>query len=238
MSNKFTIFGASAFAAQIIYFQPGLHNMRKFLTAIVVLLTFSITAFSQTKGYVEMGATLGYNLSNVAVTPYTSNYSFRSGFNLGVSGEYYFTEQWGLAAKLLYDEKGWNNGFIILAGQQQRTTDYQINYITLPIMASLHFGKTKNWYARAGFYLGFLVDAKETSANTNLKPLFSGLDVGGVGAIGVKFPLTKTVKFFIESDVQPGLKAIFTGNSGDEVYGLDARNYRIGINLGVNFPLK
>ncbi len=185
-----------------------------------------------------MGANLGYNLSNVAVDPYTSNYSFRGGFNLGVSGEYYFSEMWGIAAKLLYDEKGWNNGFIIMPDQSQHTTDYQLSYITLPVMASLHFGKTKNWYARAGFYLGFLLDAKETSANTNLKPLFSGVDVGGVAALGVRFPLTSKVKFFVEGEVQPGLKAIFKGYSANEVYGLDARNYRFGINVGVNFPLK
>ena len=238
MSNKFTIFGASAFADQIIYFEPGLHNMRKFFTTILILSSFSATVYSQTKGYVELGANLGYNLSNVAVNPYTSNYSFRSGFNLGVSGEYYFSEKWGIAAKLLYDEKGWNDGFIYFLNQPKQTTNYQLNYITVPIMAALHFGKTKNWYARAGFYTGFLLDAKETSANTNLKAIFNGVDFGGAAAIGVKFHLTDKVKFFVESDAQTGAKAIFSGNSADEIFGLDARNYRIGINFGVNFPLK
>lgn len=74
---------------------------------------------------------MGLNLTNVSTIVGQDNASSRTSFNAGVSGEYYFSDRWGLKAKLIYDSKGWSNGFINTV-----TTDYKLNYITLPIMAN------------------------------------------------------------------------------------------------------
>ena len=77
---------------------------KQFLIAALAFLGI-LTSNAQNSGDIELGIGLGVNLANVSTIDGLSNTSFRTSFNAGVSGEYYFSDRWGVKAKLIYDNK-------------------------------------------------------------------------------------------------------------------------------------
>lgn len=96
-------------------------------------------------------------------------------------------------------------------------------------MANWHFGRTRNWYLDFGPYVGFLLNAKEDEYNTDLKSAFNSTDGGLALGIGVKIPISRTAKFFIEYDGQSGITNVFSDSD------VTTRTLRGSINLGINF---
>lgn len=205
--------------------------MRKLFT--ILLLTGSFfTAFSQEKGKFELGFNVGYNLSTAQAGSET-NSDFRSGVNIGAFGNYFFSDSWSIKAKVSYDQKGWDNGFITnLDNGQSYKTNYRFDYITVPVTANWHFGRTKNWYLNFGPYAGFLLSAKETTLNTDFKKYSNNVDLGLALGIGVKIPIANRVKVLLEADGQSGVTDIFKNNQGSTI-----RNSRSGLNAGLIFDL-
>ena len=125
--------------------------MKKQLCITALAIFGILTSNAQDSGDYELGVGLGLNLANVSTIDGQNNASSRTSFNAGVSGEYYFSDRWGLKAKLTYDSKGWSDGFVEdLESNNKVTTDFKLNYITLPIMANWHFGSNRNWYLGDG----------------------------------------------------------------------------------------
>lgn len=204
----------------------------KKLMAALMLLGASSAAQSQEKGSFELGTTIGYNLATVTAGSNT-NSEYRSGLNATVFGDYYFSDRWSLKAKLSYDQKGWDNGYITnLDNNQSYNTNYQLNYLTIPVMANWHFGKKRNWFLNFGPYAGILLDAKETALGMDLKEYLKTTDVGlGLG-IGVKIPVANRLKILIETDGQASFIDIFKDNTGSEI-----KNSRSSLNAGLVFEL-
>ncbi|WP_233496696.1 outer membrane beta-barrel protein [Mucilaginibacter hurinus] len=50
-------------------------------------------------------------------------------------------------------------------------TNYKLDYLTIPVMANWHFGRTKNWYLHFGPYVAFLLNVKTSIANTDINQL-------------------------------------------------------------------
>lgn len=204
--------------------------MKKTVLAIIVLLGLSTSMSAQKKGDVEFGLNVGYNNSAVSDSYEASDSG--SGYNFGGSIDYYFTNSWSIKGKLTYDRKGWDNG-----GYEDETgiyvTDYNLNYVTVPIMASWHFGNTKNWYLHFGPYFGFLLNAEETRFGTDVTDGFNENDFGLAFGIGVKIPLNNKLKLFFEYDGQSGFTDIFKENDFDAV-----TNSRSSFNVGLNFLMK
>ena len=205
--------------------------MKKIFITLLLAAGIYTATFAQTNNQVEFGANIGYNVANVQ-SGNISNNDYRSGFNLGVSGDYFFSDRWSIKAKLIYDQKGWANGFISADGSGDVATDYKLNYLTIPVMANWHFGRTRNWYLNFGPYVGILLSGKETSLGTDLKPYLNSTDFGLAAGIGVKFPVTDNAKLFIEADGQSGVTDIFKANSGSSV-----QTERSSINFGVTFSI-
>jgi opacity protein-like surface antigen len=198
----------------------------KFLSLAFLL---SLNAFSQTKNNVEFGLGLGYNSSNVS-DGYTAS-SPSSGYNFSGSAEYYFSDTWGLKAKLSFDQKGWDDDYIYdLDTERYFHTDYNLNYITVPVTANWHFGKKRNWYLNFGPYVGFLASAKDTYFDADVKDYFNTTDFGFSYGIGVKIPVTNFMKIYIEYEGQEGFVDIMKDNYGDSF-----TNSRGSLNVGVNF---
>ena len=191
-----------------------------------------LTSNAQNSGDIELGIGLGVNLANVSTIDGLSNTSFRTSFNAGVSGEYYFSDRWGVKAKLIYDNKGWSDGFIIDENFNRATTDFKLNYITLPIMANWHFSSNRNWYLNFGPYIGFLVNVEDSELGLDLKDEFKSTDFGFAYGIGYKFKIDDNMKLYIEYDGQTGFIDIFEENSGNSV-----RNGRSSFNIGALFNL-
>jgi hypothetical protein len=209
--------------------------MVKFFTILFFVTGICTAAIAQTKSNVEFGANIGYNISYINETGYGDlNSPTVGGINLGVSADFKISAMWSIKVKGIYDQKGWAGGYFIdKAGETINNPIFQLNYITVPVMATWHFGRTKNWYLNFGPYVGFLLNANETFTNTDVKSTFNNTDAGIALGIGVKFPISDKVRLFIEDDGQVGVINIFKNGTN----GVMVENVRSGLNIGINFPL-
>jgi hypothetical protein len=205
------------------------HNIKKTLTTLFVVLCAYSTILAQSKNSTEFGVTFGFNGSYLTAGNSNQTTGVLSGFNAGVSADHYFSEAWSLKLKALYDLKGWANGYITTPTTTIEGVNFRLSYITVPLMANWHFGRTRNWYLNFGPYAGFLLSAKEDKYNTDLKSIFSSTDGGLALGIGIKVPISKTAKFFVEYDGQSGVANVSSNSD------TTARNFRGSINFGINF---
>jgi opacity protein-like surface antigen len=207
--------------------------MKKIVTTLLILTGIYSVSFAQKPNSGEFGVNLGLNLSSIQYSGTGETSDYRAGANIGISGEYYFTRSWGIKAKLIFDQKGWGNGVVFLPdGTEIDGVDYRLNYITVPIMASWHFGRLHNWYVNFGPYLGFLTSASESSNSGDVNRAFSSTDVGLALGVGIKIPINKQAKVFFEYDGQGGFTNVF--NQSDGTY----HNIRSAFNVGLLFPIR
>lgn len=213
--------------------------MKKIFITLSILFCAAASQ-AQTTGNFEMGVNTGLNIAYVSLggSVLTSNPVL--GFNAAVSGDYYFSDSWSLKVKAIYDQKGWGNGYLQETINGTTTTynglNYKLNYVTVPVMANWHFGRTKNWYLNFGAYAGFLMSASASGdpnqTNSDVKNYFNSTDFGLALGIGVNFPLSDKVKLFIEDDGQAGLPNIFKNNDGSSL-----QSARTSLNIGLHFSL-
>ena len=205
--------------------------MKNTFLTLIALLGLSASLSAQKKGDVELGFNVGYNSSSVSDRYDTSDSS--SGFNFAGSLDYYFSSSWSLKTKLIYDRKGWDNGFIEDNNGIAYPTDFNLNYLTVPVMANWHFGNKKNWYLHFGPYFGFLLNAEDVRFGTDVTDSFNTNDFGLAAGIGVKVPVSDKLKLFFEFDGQGGFNDVFKDN-----YDSAVTNSRTSFNVGLNFILK
>lgn len=206
--------------------------MKKIIITVFIALGFYGAASAQVKekGDTEYGITVGLNTAYVTDGNSGENTDATTGFNAGVSGDFYFSNRWSLKVKVLYDQKGWGNGFITNDndGTEIDGVDYKLNYISIPVLANWHFGRQRNWYLDFGPYVGILTSA--TADGQDFKDAFNSTDVGFRIDLGVKFPVSPTAKFFIEIGGQGGATNIFKDSGGSSI-----QNETSSLNVGVNF---
>lgn len=201
---------------------------KNFILTIVCSLAFIFHSKAQSIGDFEFGGNIGANLSNVTTSEGLANSNPLFSYQIGLTGEYYFAYSWGVKMKLIYDKKGWADGFLEDENFNTMTTDFELNYLTIPVMANWHFGRTKNWYLNFGPYVGFLLSAQDSESQTDLKDYLNSTDVGLALGIGHKFEINDRTHIFVEYDGQSGLTDIFEENSGSAV-----RMSRSSFNVGV-----
>lgn len=207
--------------------------MKKMMLATLIVVFTFMNVNAQDHGDYEMGLGLGLNFSNVSDLDSENSTDSRISFNINASTEYYFSDRWGIKAKLIYDQKGWANGFIFNTDTfDSVTTDFKVNYLTIPVMANWHFGSTRKWYLNFGPYIGLLLNAEDSELGMDLKEGFKSTDFGFAFGIGYKFPINDATKLFVEYEGQSGLSDIFEDNQGETI-----RNGRSSFNLGVVFAL-
>jgi len=200
------------------------------ITIIIVLGACTATLAQQKKGDIELGFNTGFNVAtithqNFGSSPFASDFnSTRVGFNFAVAADLYFSNRWSIKGKLTYDQKG--EGDFSFSSQDGSTISgkSRLNYLTVPVMANWHFGKTRNWYLNFGPYAGFL---------TNDQAFVKSTDFGLAFGIGVKIPLSDKLKLTLEYDRQSGFSNISKTPSTPTI-----RNSRESLNVGLNFMLK
>lgn len=209
--------------------------MKKIVVTFVAVLGLIFSSNAQDKGKIEFGFNVGLNSSNISNRYESTDTSLN--FNLGASADYYFSDRWSIKMKFIYDRKGWDNDFISVSDPFDPAvefvrTDINVDYITIPLMANWHFGAKRNWYLNFGPYVGFLMSAKDTELDRDLKDSFNKVDAGLSLGIGVKIPVSDKIKIFIEYEGQGGLAEVFKENEDDVVV-----NSRGSLNVGINFLL-
>lgn len=205
--------------------------MKKIFTTLLIVLGFySITSAQiKEKGDTEFGIEAGLNTSYVSSGDGYQNTDATVGFNAGVSGDFYFSNKWSLKVKVLYDQKGWGNGFVTYNdGTETDGIDFKLNYITIPVLANWHFGRRRNWYLDFGPYVGILTSAK--GGGQDFKDSFNTTDVGFRVDLGVKVPISDKAKFFVEIGGQGGGTDIFKESDGSSIL-----NETSSLNIGINF---
>lgn len=209
--------------------------MKKLLVIYFGVLFLSANVFAQDKGNFELGVGIGLNLSNISNLQNNQSASLRVGFNFNASGEYYFSESWGIKSRLIFDQKGWVEDLNILNGSSQKVKSvaFNVNYLTIPVMANWHFGSSKNWYLNFGPYFGFLLSAEDSHFNKNFEKGLESFDIGIDLGIGYKFSIADNIKMFVEYDGQSGFVDTIKNNTS----GMIIRNVRSFFNVGLLFPL-
>ena len=208
--------------------------MKKLFTTLAIILGCYSLTFAQQKGSVEFGANVGYNNSYVNETYSNRSSDLIGGLNTGLFVDSYFSSDWSLKVEVNYDQKGWGNGYYDDGnGNTYDGVNFRLNYITIPVLASWHFGYTRNWYVHFGPYVGILVGAKETTDDIDVKQIFNTVDAGIDVGIGVKIPISNRSRIFFEYDGQGGLTNIFKDN-GDYS---SVQTLRSSINAGINFSI-
>lgn len=213
--------------------------MKKVLFAAIAVFGLVFNAGAQSKGDVEFGANIGANYAYIGGKDGTSDARFN--WNAGIAADYYFSDRWSVKAKLIYDRKGWNDGYLLFGNDAFDpvhatviyNTHFNLDYLTIPVTANWHFGKKRNWYLHFGPYVGFLVNAKDTRFKNDVKDFFKTTDFGANVGIGVKIPVTDKLKIFVEYDEQAGLTEIYKTNKFSK-----ATNSRGALNVGINVILK
>lgn len=207
--------------------------MKKLLLIVAIgVLGFTIGNAQATSGDFELGLGAGVNFAGVSDIEGQNTAGGLTSFNIGAIGEYYFSDRWGIKAKLTYDSKGWGDGFITSENFDTITTDFKLNYLTIPIMANWHFGSTRKWYLNFGPYIGILLNAEDSELGLDLKESFKSTDIGLALGIGYKFNIAENTKLYIEYDEQAGFTDIFEENNGDAI-----SNRRSSFNVGILFIL-
>jgi len=214
--------------------------MKRILSVIIIVVAVNLMQ-AQEKGTIEFGFNTGINVSSVSTSGEWADAGF--GINIAGSADYYFSESWSLKAKVIYDQKGWNNGFVnapIVDPEDYdpnvdgtlHESNVNLNYITIPLMANYHFAKKKNWYVNFGPYVGLLISAKETKFGVDYTEIFNRTDFGIAAGIGVKIPVSDKLKFFVEYEGNAGLNNINKYNN------FKVRSSKDALNVGINFRFR
>lgn len=202
--------------------------MKKLLVVIVVVFSSCLGVHSQSKGTFEGGFFAALNPSSVRTSQEAGG--VKSGVSIGASGEYYFSDSWGLYFELAFTQKGWADGFFADESGMY-TTDYRLNYITIPITASWHFGRTKGWHLNFGPYIGFLTKAEVEYNGMEVSDFMTSTDFGLAFGIGYKFRLNEFTRLQLEYGTQTGFVNIFE-TSDTDIYNSSSR-----FTLGLLFDL-
>ncbi|NQX82894.1 MAG: porin family protein [Flavobacteriaceae bacterium] len=206
--------------------------MRKLLFAAIVTIFSTASICAQGQGDFELGIGVGASSSSATQSSAYDGGTADSlsGPNVSISGEYYYSESWGIKMKLISDTKGWTGGHYY----DIPNVDYELKYITIPVMANWHFGSTKDWYLNFGVYMGFLTDATATNNDVelNVKKDFETSDFGFAYGIGYKFKVNEDMKFYLEYEAQSGSAEIFKDDSNGTT-----TNIRASFNAGLIFNI-
>lgn len=120
---------------------------RKHYRSLLLLMgtwLFALPAFAQLgeeRHNLAVGVNVGMNMSTVSFSP-TIKQSSKSGMNVGLTARYmsekYFKMLCGIQVELNYSQRGWNEKIEDGSGDTYNRT---MNYLELPLLAHLAFGK-------------------------------------------------------------------------------------------------
>ena len=195
------------------------------------IISFAVaTSFAQVKGDLELGLGIGSSGATVNYDDTAFDARTARSVNFSASADYNFANRWSVKAKVIYDQKGWDDGTLFFRGGMLRNADVDLHYLTVPVMLSWHFGGKRNWYLNFGTYAGFLMEAGEENFDADVKEAFRDTDFGLTFGIGAKIPVSRFVKLYIEYDFQTGFNSIYKDSTVPDV-----RSVRNALNVGVNF---
>ncbi|MBD5328585.1 MAG: PorT family protein [Bacteroides sp.] len=197
--------------------------MKKYIRKKVLRLLFasglmcvSFTGNSQThyNANISIGAKGGVDLSMVNFTPSVKQ-GMLPGINFGATFRYIEENHFGLIAEVNFEQRGWKENFEEHPFSYSRT----LNYIQIPFLAHIYFGRRGRFFFNAGPEIGFMI-GESTKSN------FDYTNVSGISG----FPARNTYQYLMNADpkvdygISAGLGGEFNINRKNSVY-LEGRFY-------------
>lgn len=231
MMNKKTIFGI--------------------LCGSIVSCTTAMAQLQDQRSNFSLGFNGGINMSSVSFTP-TIDQASLMGPQFGITARYisekYFKMICGIQAEVNYSQRGWKE--VMEEGFTDGAYQRKMNYVEVPLMAHLAFGKDKGYGARfvvnLGPQIGFLINEKEeitghpenqTSRSTEQygKMAENKFDYGLIGGGGLEIR-TGIGNFILEARYYFGLSDFYHSTKKDP-FSRSAHSYIAG-KLTYLFDLK
>lgn len=184
----------------------------------IIIISFSIPAKSQThyRANIAVGVKGGIDLSQIQFTPNVKQ-GFLIGANAGLCFRYIEENHFGLIAEVNFEQRGWKENFEEYPFEYSRT----VNYIQIPFLAHIYFGRRGKFFFNAGPEIGFFI-GESTKSN------FDYSDIGNVPGfpanIRTTYQYTMPVNGKVDYGISAGLGGEFNINTKNSIY-LEGRFY-------------
>ena len=183
---------------------------------MAILCVGMTQAQQREKGTIEIIPQVGFSISDFYGNDISNNEAI-STLSIGVGADYYLNNRWSIRSGLHYQTMGSSFGDSILG----------LSYLTVPLNANWHFGKTRKWNLNFGPSVGLLTYAK--LEDVDVKDSFNKVQVGLNVGIGYKFELTKKLSLLVDYQGMAGL----TNAAKDATF----KNGYGSVNVGAVFKL-
>lgn len=224
------------------------------LIIFIVQLAFvgNFKSYSQThySSNISFGLKGGVDLSRVFFTP-SVRQSFNMGYNGGLTFRYIEENHFGLIVEANFEQRGWKEDFEEYPFEYSRT----VNYIQIPFLAHIYFGRRGRFFINAGPEIGFRI-GESTHANfdymnlSSVEDFPSGLrttyqyqlaaenkvDYGISAGLGGEFSLNKRNSLYVEGRFYYGLGNVL--KSGRRELFRGSNSMSIMISAGYWFRIK
>lgn len=152
------------------------YNLSKFakyiLIAIALLVYNSAEAQSHYNSNVTIGVKAGTDISRLFFNPSVKQ-GMKPGAMAGFMFRYVEESHFGLIAELNFVQRGWKENFEKEPFRYSRT----LNYIMLPVMAHIYFGRRGKFFANVGPEIGLrLSDSYSANFDVNKAPDIEGFN--------------------------------------------------------------
>jgi len=207
------------------------------LFLLFVLLSLNLTLHAQTqdfKGELYLGAGGGAIFTSVDFMPAIPQ-MFNMGLFGGIAAKYISEKHLGLVGEINFAQRGWSEEFDEATSFSYKRT---LNYIEVPIMTHVYFGRKARFILNAGPQISILIGDKQEMSQTLADDLatrqaadpdapigvqygstdeMSRVDYGLVGGVGMALK-TAAGDIDIEGRYYFGLGNIFNSRRSDDAY--------------------
>ena len=173
--------------------------MKKIIFTFIALCAFGFTnAQSRENGAIELVPQIGFSSANYYGDGIGSGNSALASVTFGVGTDYFFNNRWSLHSGLLFQTMGTEITNLNLKEK--------LDYVTIPVNASWHFGSTRKWNLNFGPSVSFLTSAK--IGDIDVKDVVNSTQIGLSVGIGYKIEVSEKVSILIDYQSLSGLNNV------------------------------
>lgn len=197
-------------------------NNNRFFALVFVLACASLPLNGQ---HHSIGPVLGATLNKITNQ---SDLTYLSGLTLGGMYNYSIHENYGVGAKVLYQQAGF--------GYKNNDNYTRMHYIQVPVNMFYYFGKLGESVRPkifGGIYAAFLTEAKEVTndVKNSIKSYLNGTDFGGNLGAGLNIKAKEKIWLNLDLAYQIGFLDITKNTSTNH------KNTGFNFQVGLTFPL-
>lgn len=211
------------------------------MTIVISIPTFGQNHFIGLQG--------GINWTNVNSSNFISDNNNRTGYNGGLTYQYFLNERFNLGIDLLYFQRGFTNDIVFTdefgnPTGERATTTFDYDYLSIPLKGGIIIGDKFSGFVNLGIIPSILVNAKTTTpaiegiqeemAN-NVTDRVDQFDLAGLAEIGANYEINPN--FLLSASF--GYQHSFTSITNDDYFSnVEVRHYGMVLSFGLKYALK